>query len=90
MFERDYQQEMERISLSPDAMARIADAMAAEPAVPPRRRPKLRVFLVAAALCVALTATVLAASPGLREQLVAALGAFAPYSREIDQPSAVD
>lgn len=90
MFERDYQQEMERISLSPDAMARIAEAMAAEPAVPPRRRPKLRVFLVAAALCVALTATVLAASPGLRAQLFAALGDFAPYSREIDKASAVD
>lgn len=90
MFERDYQQEMERISLPPDAMARIAEAMAAEPAAPPRRRPKLRVFLMAAALCIAVTATALAASPGLREQLFEALGDFAPYSREIDKSSAVD
>lgn len=90
MFERDYQQEMERISLPPDAMARIAEAMAAEPVVPPRRRPKLRVFLIAAALCIAVTATALAASPGLREQLFEALGDFAPYSREIDKSSAVD
>ena len=78
MFERDYQQEMERISLPPDAMARIAEAMAAEPAAPTRRRPKLRVFLIAAALCIAVTATALAVSPGLREQLFAALGDFAP------------
>ncbi len=90
MFERDYQQEMERISMPPDAMARIAEAMAAEPALPPRRRPKLRVLLIAAVLCVAITATALAASPGLREQLFEALGDFAPYSREIDKSSAVD
>ena len=90
MFERDYHQEMERISLSPDTMARIAKAMAAEPAVPPRCRPKLRVFLIAAALCIAVTATALAASPGLREQLFEALGDFAPYSREIEKSSAVD
>ena len=90
MFEQDYQQEMERISLPPDAMERIAEAMAAEPAAPPRRRPKLRVFLIAAALCIAVTATALAASPGLREQLFEALGDFAPYSREIDKSSAVD
>lgn len=90
MFERDYQQEMERISLPPDAMARITEAMAAEPAVPSRRCPKLRVFLIAAALCIAVTATALAASPGLREQLFESLGDFAPYSREIDKSSAVD
>lgn len=90
MFERDYRQEMEHISLRPDAMARIAKAMAAEPAVPPRRRAKLRIFLIAAALCIAVTATALAASPGLREQLFEALGDFAPYSREIDKSSAVD
>lgn len=90
MFERNYRQEMEHISLRPEAMARIAEAMAAEPAVPPRRRPKLRVFLIAAALCIAVTATALAASPGLREQLFEALGDFAPYSREIDKSSAVD
>lgn len=90
MFERDYQQEMEHISLSPDAMARIAEAMAAEPAIASPRRPKLRVFLIAAALCIAVTATALAASPGLREQLFEALGDFAPYSREIDKSSAVD
>ena len=90
MFERDYRQEMERISLPPDAMARMAEAMAAEPAISSRRRPKLRVFLIAAALCIAVTATALAASPGLREQLFEALGDFAPYSREIDKSSAVD
>ena len=90
MFERNYRQEMEHISLRPEAMARITEAMAAEPAAPPRRRPKLRVFLIAAALCIAVTATALAASPGLREQLFEALGAFAPYSREIDKSSAVD
>lgn len=90
MFERDYRQEIEHISLRPDAMARIAKAMAAEPAVPPRRRAKLRIFLIAAALCIAVTATALAASPGLREQLFEALGDFAPYSREIDKSSAVD
>ncbi len=90
MFERDYRQKIEHISLRPDAMARIAKAMAAEPAVPPRRRAKLRIFLIAAALCIAVTATALAASPGLREQLFEALGDFAPYSREIDKSSAVD
>lgn len=90
MFEQDYHQEMERVTLSPKAMARIAEAMAAEPAVPFRRPSRLRIFLIAAALCAAVTASALAAYPGLREQLFSALGDFAPYSREIDKSADVD
>ena len=90
MFEQEYRREMECMTLSADAMARIAEAMAAEQAVPSRRRPRLRIFLIAAALCAAVTATALAASPSLREQLFEALGGFAPYSLEIDRSSAVD
>ena len=91
MFEQEYRREMDRIALSSEAMARIAEDMAAEPARSSVCRPKkLRILLIAAALCAAVTATALAASPGLREQLFEALGGFAPYSLEIDQPSAVD
>lgn len=90
MFEQDYHQEMERVTLPPEAVARITEAMAAEPAISSRRRPKLRILFIAAALCAAVTASALAASPGLREQLFEALGDFAPYSREIDKSAAVD
>ena len=43
-----------------------------------------KIALIAAAACVLLTGTALAASPGLREMLSTALGSFAPYAQEQD------
>lgn len=44
----------------------------------------VRGMLIAAAACALLMGTALAASPGLREMLAAALGGFAPYAQEQD------
>lgn len=43
-----------------------------------------KIALIAAAACVLLVGTALAASPGLRELLSAALGGFEPYAQEQD------
>lgn len=50
--------------------------------MPTRKRAGLLRGAVAAALCLALAGTAVAASPGLREVLAAALGGFAPYAQE--------
>lgn len=61
-----------------------------EKAERPGKKRVFRTALLAAALCAALTATALAASPTLRQALLAALGSFAPYSQEMEGLSAVD
>ena len=43
-----------------------------------------KTVLIAAAACLLLAGTALAASPGLREMLASALGGFAPYAQEQD------
>lgn len=55
--------------------------------LPPQEKKRrglgvIRGVVIAAALCAALVGTALAASPGLREMLGAALGGFAPYAQE--------
>lgn len=54
--------------------------------LPPRGKKAglgaVRGVLIAAAACALLMGTALAASPGLREMLAAALGGFAPYAQE--------
>ena len=58
-----------------------------------RRRVRPRVWrgaLIAAAVCVALTASALALSPTLREALAATLGSFEPYAQEVEGVSATD
>ena len=58
-----------------------------------RRRVRPRVWrgaLIAAAVCVALTASALALSPTLREALAATLGSFEPYAQEVEGVSAID
>lgn len=43
-----------------------------------------KIIMIAAAVCAALLCTAFAASPGVREMLMDALGSFAPYSQEQD------
>lgn len=54
--------------------------------LPPKQNKRklgaLKVALIAAAACMALLCTAFAASPGLREMLMDALGGFAPYAHE--------
>lgn len=54
--------------------------------LPPRAAKRglgaAKIMLIAAAACLLLMGTALAASPGLREMLSTALGAFAPYAQE--------
>lgn len=54
--------------------------------LPPRAKNRgpggAKIALIAAAACAMLAGTALAASPGLREALSAALGGFAPYAQE--------
>lgn len=62
---------------------RIRDTLGA---LPPRTKKRVhgaaRLALIAAAACVLLAGSALAASPGLRELLAEALGGFAPYAQE--------
>lgn len=56
--------------------------------LPPRAAKRglgaAKLALIAAAACLLLMGTALAASPGLREMLAGALGGFAPYAQEQD------
>lgn len=56
--------------------------------LPPRAAKRglgaAKAVLIAAAACLLLMGTALAASPGLREMLASALGGFAPYAQEQD------
>ena len=56
--------------------------------LPPRAAKRglgaAKTVLIAAAACLLLMGTALAASPGLREMLAGALGGFAPYAQEQD------
>ncbi len=63
---------------------RLQEALAA---LPPRAKKRrglglMKSAAIAAAACVLLAGTALAASPGLREMLGTALGGFAPYAQE--------
>lgn len=90
MIEQGYRRDMEQITLTPEQMAAIAQAMAREE-VKPRRRPRVgRTVLLAAALCLLLSVSALALSPTLRERLAQAMGSFGPYSQCIESVSAID
>jgi len=67
----------------------LVTAMTTEEEKPVKKRI-FRTVSIAAALCAALTATALAASPGLREALASALGSFAPYSQSVEEISVRD
>lgn len=92
MFETRYRREIGQISLPEERLEQLITAMGqAQPQKPSQKAGKAwKTVLLAAALCAALAATALAVSPGLREALVSALGAFAPYSREIEGVSVID
>lgn len=77
--------------LEPDPFFRARAAAAVEAGGRPRLRRPLRTAVIAAAACLALMGTALAASPGLREMLAASLGGFAPYAKEqVDQAYVVN
>ena len=61
--------------------------------LPPRAAKRglgaAKIALAAAAACLLLMGTALAASPGLREMLAGALGGFAPYAQEQDSQAYV-
>lgn len=88
MLEETYRREMDHLEPDGEQMDRLLAVMGKK-----RRTsfPKhLRAVLVAAAICVALTASALALSPTLREALANALGSFAPYSSTVDGVSVTD
>lgn len=84
----NYRKEMEAVGPSAGQMERLLTAIREE--APAKRRTPLRHALAVAAVCAALTLTALAASPGLRDALAAALGVFEPYSQTIEGLSVVD
>lgn len=92
MFETRYRREIDQIGLPEERLEQLITAMGqTEPQKPSQRAGKTwKTVLLAAAFCAVLAATALAVSPGLREALAAALGAFAPYSREIECVSVID
>jgi len=90
MIEREYRKEMDRVLLDPERMAQISQAMVRETPAPKRRFRLGRAVLLAACLCLALTASALALSPTLRERLAQIMGSFEPYSQSIENVSAVD
>lgn len=90
MIEQGYRRDMEQITLAPEQMAEIAQAMAREKARPRRGRRVGRAVLLAAALCLLLSVSALALSPTLRERLAQAMGSFGPYSQRIESVSTVD
>lgn len=92
MFETQYRRELDQLSLPEERLEQLITAMGqTEPQKPSQRAGKAwKTVLLAAALCVALVATALAISPTLRDALDSALGAFAPYSREIKGICVID
>lgn len=80
---REYWTALDKARATEDWTARTLSALEAAEVAPHRRRGRgaLR-MLAAAAVCGALLATAVAVSPGLRETLLDALGAFAPYAAE--------
>ena len=90
MIEQGYRRDMEQITLAPEQMAAIAQAMSQEKARPRRGRRVGRTVLLAAALCLLLSVSALALSPTLQERLIQAMGSFEPYSQRIESVSAVD
>lgn len=83
--EQDYREALDGLRFSDAGKERIMKNLmgrqAGQPVKGKRFRP-LRAALIAAALCLALVGTALAASPGLRNLLAEALGGFAPYAQE--------
>lgn len=82
----EYKEQMDRIGLSQDSKKALVKTLTEHgPEQEARRsvRP-LRTALIAAAACLLLVGTALAASPELRGMLVEALGAFRPYAREVN------
>ena len=83
--EQDYREALDGLRFSDAGKERIMknlmEQQAGQPVKRKRFRP-LRTALIAAAVCLALVGTAVAASPGLREMMSAALGSFAPYAKE--------
>lgn len=77
------EQELAELCLSEARKNAILETLKGEKPVRKKRRV-LNTALIAAALCVLLAVSALALSPGLREQLAAALGTFEPYSQTIE------
>ncbi len=88
--ERQYTCALNELHFSEEDRARMTQKLlnAKQAKRPPHRH--LRTALAAAAACAALTATALAAAPGIREALQARQGAFAPYAQEIDGAACTD
>jgi len=82
--EREYREALDSLRFSDGEKERMMkNLMERQERAPVKRRGMraLRTALIAAALCLALAGTALAASPGLREMLAAAMGGFAPYAQ---------
>ncbi len=89
MFEQEYRREMDQAELSPEQIKGLAEAMAAEKGPVGRKRFGVKVLLTAV-VAVALTASALALSPTLRDQLLQVMGGFGPYSQSVEGAAAVD
>lgn len=86
---RQLERELEPVRLSAARRAAILEAVERQPVRRSWKRPA-RVLLAAALACGLLGTAALALSPTLRERVNALLGAFAPYSQEVEGVSAVD
>ena len=83
--EREYRDALDGLRFSDEAKERMMNNLLEQKGKNSAKRRgirSLRAGLIAAALCLALMGTAVAASPGLREALAAALGGFAPYAQE--------
>lgn len=85
----DLETALEPVRLSETRKAAILEA-ANRARFPRHGRRPLRIGLTAAALCVLLVVTAVAAAPSLREALNQALGSFAPYAQEVEGVSVSD
>ena len=86
---RQLERELEPVRLSAARRAAILEAVERQPVRRSWKRP-VRALLAAALACGILGTAALALSPTLRERVNALLGAFAPYSQEVEGVSAVD
>ena len=91
MFEKEYRRQIEQIGPGEAQLKAVLERLAAQPERRAHRPWNAgRTVLAATLLCVALIASALAVSPGLRETLAAALGSFAPYAQEMEEGVCVE
>lgn len=91
MFDADYRRGMEALGPTDAQMESLLTVLEKNREVPAKPvKSTVKTVLLAAALCVALAITALAVSPSLRETLLVALGAFAPYRQETEGLCVVD